>query len=265
MLEAITNPVAQRFSAAAHSYDEQAFLQRNTGHQLLQQLPVELKVERWLDLGCGTGYFSQQLAKHYPQAQGLALDIAPGMLQQARALRPGAWHLCADAQALPLATGSLDLVFSSWALQWCTDFAQVLAEVQRVLRPGGLFVFSSLAQGTLQELDSSWQAGCGRPGANRFRSFSQYQQLCTNSDLELRQLNCAHQLQHYQDVRSIIQHLKAIGAQHAQQGARSGLLGRTAWQQIQQAYEQLRQPQGLPLSWQVVTAVLHKPQRAISG
>lgn len=259
MLDAIANPVAQRFSAAAHSYDEQALLQRNTGHQLLLQLPAELKVERWLDLGCGTGYFSQQLAKHYPQAQGLALDIAPGMLQQARALRPGAWHLCADAQALPVATGSLDLIFSSWALQWCTDFAQVLAEVQRVLRPGGLFVFSSLAQGTLQELDSSWQAGSGRPGANPFRSFAHYQQLCAGSALEIRQLGCEHQLQHYPDVRSVVQHLKAIGAQHAQQGTRSGLLGRTAWQQIQQSYEQLRQPQGLPLSWQVVTGVLYQP------
>lgn len=255
----LADPVARAFSAAAASYDSEAVLQRQVGHALLQQLPESLQINRWLDLGCGTGYFCRQLAERFPAAQGLALDLAPGMLQQARALRPGPLHLCGDAQALPLASDSLDLVFSSLALQWCDDFSVVLAEAQRVLRPGGLLVFSSLAQGTLRELADSWQAGSGRLGVNAFRSFAAYQQLCVQSGMAVQQLQCELHLQHYADVRAVLRHLKAIGAQHPQQGQSEGLLGRTAWQRIQQAYEHQRQPQGLPVSWQVVTGVLRKP------
>ncbi len=255
----LADPVAQAFSAAAASYDGEAALQRSVGHELLRRLPGHFAVRHWLDLGCGTGYFCRQLDLRFPAAQGLALDLAPGMLQQARVLRPGPLHLCGDAQALPLASDSLDLVFSSLALQWCGDFSAVLAEVRRVLRPGGLLVFSSLAQGTLQELADSWLAGSGRRGVNAFRSFAAYQQLCADSGLVVQQLQCELQLQHYADVRRVLQHLKGIGAHHSQHEQAGGLLGRTAWQQIQQAYERQRQPQGLPVSWQVVTGVLRKP------
>lgn len=258
MPDCFSNPVARNFSAAAAHYDSEAVLQREVGQLLLHSLPAQLKVKRWLDLGCGTGHFCRQLTERFPTAQGLALDLAPGMLQQARALHPGPLHIGGDAQALPLASGSLDLVFSSLVLQWCEDFSGVLNEVCRVLRPGGVLVFSSLAEGTLQELAHSWQAGSGRRGVNQFRRFATYQQLCAESRLSTRQLHCRLHLQHYPDVRAITRHLKGIGAQHLQHAPASGLLGRRAWQQIQRAYEHQRQPQGLPVSWQVVSGLLYK-------
>lgn len=94
----LTDPVAHAFSAAAASYDSEALLQREVGHQLLQLLPASFTATRWLDLGCGTGYFCRQLQNRHPQAQGLAVDIAPGMLRQARVVRPGPAYLCADAR-----------------------------------------------------------------------------------------------------------------------------------------------------------------------
>lgn len=252
------SPVARAFSAAAQQYDSEAILQREVGHALLNLLPADVRVHHWLDLGCGTGYFCQQLQQRFVQAAGVGLDIAPGMLQQARAVRPGAYYVCGDAAALPLAAGTQDLVFSSLALQWCSDFAAVLREIQRVLKPGGVLAFSSLATGTLQELNQSWRAAGNPNRVNRFRDLSEYQQLCRASAMQVLHLTCQPWQQHYASVQSVTRHLRGIGAQHLQQGERPGLLGRGTYQRLQHAYEALRQPQGLPVTWQVVTGVLRK-------
>ena len=91
-------------------------------------------------------------------AEGVALDIAEGMLRHARPQGGARYFVAGDAERLPLRDAGLDLIFSSLALQWCEDFASVLGEARRVLRRGGTFAFSSLCVGTLQELRDSWQA-----------------------------------------------------------------------------------------------------------
>src|SRR6185437_15195520 len=97
-----------------------------------------------LDLGCGTGRVTRELKRRYPRSQVLALDLAPGMLREARRhqglLRRFA-RVCGDALALPLKAASVDLVFSNLMLQWCEPLAAALGEVQRVLAPEGFFAF----------------------------------------------------------------------------------------------------------------------------
>ena len=122
------------------------------------------------------------------------------MLRQARLLRPGPNYLCGDAAQLPLPGQSQQLVFSSLALQWCTDFAAVLREAERVLTPGGVLAFSSLAEGTLLELNRSWQATGSGERVNRFRSLDRYRQLCAASGMQLLVLECRPRVQHYPDA-----------------------------------------------------------------
>jgi len=125
--------VAASFSRAAASYDAVAELQRGVGESLLSALPEGFSPRRWVDLGCGTGYFSRALERRFGAAEGLAVDIAEGMLRHARA-RGGASHFIGgDAERLPLRDGSCDLLFSSLAIQWCADLPAVLAEARRVL------------------------------------------------------------------------------------------------------------------------------------
>src|SRR4029077_10511260 len=87
---------------------------------------------------------------------------APGMLERARL--QSRWlrrfeRVRADAYALPFATASFDLVFSNLMLQWCDDLDAVFAEIARVLKPGGLLLFSTFGPGTLAELREAWAAG----------------------------------------------------------------------------------------------------------
>lgn len=250
--------VAASFSRAAESYDSVAELQRTVGTQLLAQLPAALQPRRWLDLGCGTGHFTRALAERYAQGEGLALDIAEGMLRHARPQGGAAYFVAGDAEALPLQDASVDLLFSSLALQWCGDFPRVLSEAQRVLRPGGVLAFSSLCVGTLQELRDSWLAVDGFVHVNRFRRFEDYQQMCAASGLQSLTLQRQAEVLHFPDLRSLTGSLRDLGAHNLNPGRPGGLTGRSRIRALIEAYERFRQPHGLPATYQVVYGVLVK-------
>ena len=251
--------VAASFSRAAASYDSVAALQRAVGHELLARLPVSCSPQRWLDMGCGTGYFSRVLGDLLPAGEGMALDIAQGMLNHARPLGGAQHFIAGDAERLPLQAASCGLIFSSLAVQWCADFAAVLDEAYRVLQPGGVLAFASLCTGTLDELRESWRAADGLVHVNRFRSFATYQQLCAASGLQVLSLERRAHVLHYPDVRSLTHELKALGAHNLNPGRPGGLTGRARIVALIKAYEQFRQAQGLPATYQVVYAVLEKP------
>jgi malonyl-CoA O-methyltransferase len=250
--------VAASFSRAAGSYDSVAELQRAVGGELLSHLPAELNPRRWLDLGCGTGYFSRVLADTFVGSAGVALDIAEGMLRHAQPLGGAEYFVAGDAERMPLCDDSCELIFSSLAVQWCADFAAVLGEARRVLQPGGVFAFTSLCVGTLYELRDSWQAVDGMVHVNRFRQLADYRQLCADSGLQVRSLEVRPHVLHYPDVRSLTHELKALGAHNLNPGRPGGLTGRARLLALVRAYEDFRQPEGLPATYQVVYAVLEK-------
>jgi demethylmenaquinone methyltransferase/2-methoxy-6-polyprenyl-1,4-benzoquinol methylase len=92
-----------------------------------------------LDLACGTGDFSKLLLKMRPQARVVAADLTAAMLGLAR---DGGIErvLCADAMRLPFREGSFDAVFVGYGLRNFPRLEAALAEIRRVLRPGGLLV-----------------------------------------------------------------------------------------------------------------------------
>lgn len=252
--------VAASFSRAASSYDSVAQLQRDVGSELLGRLPRDRAPGRWLDMGCGTGHFSRLLGQRFPASEGLALDIAEGMLEHARPLGGARYFIAGDAERLPLQAQSCELIFSSLAVQWCADFRAVLSEAHRVLKPGGVLAFASLCVGTLYELRDSWRQVDGMVHVNRFREFTTYQQLCAASGLRVLSLEARPHVLHYPDVRSLTHELKALGAHNLNPGRPGGLTGRARIKGLIDAYEQFRQTQGLPATYQVVYAVLEKPQ-----
>jgi SAM-dependent methyltransferase len=123
---------------------------RNLAHQAEAIWPQEQRLFnryglsgslRILDLGCGTGEITRRLAERYPQAMLLGIDILEGNLALARrdsaALGQRIRYAQGDAFALDLADGGLDLVVCRHMSQAVPDFPLVLAEITRVLRPGG--------------------------------------------------------------------------------------------------------------------------------
>jgi malonyl-CoA O-methyltransferase len=163
--------VAASFGRAASSYDNAAHLQRDIGSELLRQIPCDLKPQVVVDLGCGTGYFSDALRRRFPAAKIIALDLAEGMLQFAQRQRElSAAYLCADAESLPLQTGCVDLIFSSLAIQWCENLRVLFSELQRVLSPNGHALLATLGPETLSELRHAWRQVDDYVHVNQFAS-----------------------------------------------------------------------------------------------
>ncbi|MDL2337806.1 MAG: malonyl-ACP O-methyltransferase BioC [Pseudomonadota bacterium] len=251
--------IAKSFSRAAHSYDSVAGLQRQVGSALLALLPICFRPARTLDLGSGTGYFSACLSRRFG-GQTLALDIAPGMLEYARSQRPMAdllW-ICADAERLPLASGSLDLVFSCLALQWCNGLEVALKEVARTLAPDGLFALATLLPGTLCELEQAWRGVDDGVHVNRFLPAHEVERAVSTSGLKPVQTIQRRWVMHYPDTPALLHALKALGAHNVNAGRSHGLGGRRTLAALSQGYERLREPDGLPARYQVYLTLLQR-------
>lgn len=152
---------AHNFSRAAATYDQAAVLARETGARMLERLHyTTLAPRRIADIGCATGDGVRALQARYPEAQALAIDFALPMLRAVRAATPRLRRLLgrvprllnADVNALPLAAGSLGLVWSNLMLHWLDDPLPALREIHRVLETDGLVMFATLGPDTLREL-----------------------------------------------------------------------------------------------------------------
>jgi ubiquinone/menaquinone biosynthesis C-methylase UbiE len=91
-----------------------------------------------LDAGCSSGYLLEDLRQALPQATLLGVDLVAGGLRRAHALVPDARLLLADVCALPIEDASVDVALSANLLEHVPDDAGALAELHRVLKPGGL-------------------------------------------------------------------------------------------------------------------------------
>jgi ubiquinone/menaquinone biosynthesis C-methylase UbiE len=100
---------------------------------------------RVLEVGSGPGFFSPFIAASTPDGSAVILDLQPEMLHLARERvgpRDGVGFVDADAQCLPFCASSFDAAFIATVLGEVLDGDSCLAELRRVLRPGGIATFS---------------------------------------------------------------------------------------------------------------------------
>ncbi len=251
--------VRDSFSQAAATYDAAAVLQAQVRDELLHRLEVlRMEPEVVVDLGAGTGQASIALKRRYPGGRVVAMDIAHGMLQQARkrqTLLRRFDRVVADAAALPLADASVDMVFSSLMLQWCNDPDRVLRECRRVLRPGGVLHFTTLGPDTLVELRKSWQAADpGHAHVNRFIDMHDLGDALVRAGFAEPVLDVERYTLTYDDARGLMRDLKEIGAHNATAGRARGLTGKSTLARMLAAYEGFRRDGKLPATYEVVFA-----------
>jgi malonyl-CoA O-methyltransferase len=248
--------VRRSFDRAARSYDEAAALQAEVRDRLLERLDyVTLEPGVILDVGCGTGHSSRALKDRFPHARVIALDIAEGMLTEAgkrQSWRRRFARVCGDAARLPLAGGSVDLVFSNLTLQWCPDPDAAFAEFRRVLRPRGLLNFTTFGPGTLVELREAWAQADGHTHVSRFADMHELGDGLVRAGLAEPVMDVERLTLTYADVLGLMRDLKAIGARNAATSRSRGMTGRGRLQAMQAAYETRRSGGVLPATYEVV-------------
>jgi ubiquinone/menaquinone biosynthesis C-methylase UbiE len=94
----------------------------------------DLQGKRVADVGCGKGRFTRIVQERYPDASVYALDLAEAMLAH---VPPGVHRCAATMTALPLATESCDGAYATESLEHAVDIPQAVAELCRIVRPGG--------------------------------------------------------------------------------------------------------------------------------
>jgi malonyl-CoA O-methyltransferase len=269
--------VRRAFSRAATHYDEAAALQREVASRLSESLdhyedPAHhvAPPQRVLDVGCGPGHAALAMQQRWPKAEVLALDLAPGMVREARARFGTRAHLldfrrrphaiCADARALPLPDASVDVLFSNLALQWIEDLPGVFAGFRRVLRPGGLMLVSTFGPDTLWELREAFAQADEAPHVSPFASIAQFGDALIAAGFKDPVLDRDEFRLGHPDLAHLMRELRTLGATNAMDSRRRSLTGRTRFARAAQAYEAMRGAGGtrlaglLPATWEVIYA-----------
>ncbi len=245
------------FEHAAGHYDAYAVLQQTVALRMIERLDLVDIQPRWvLDAGAGTGFAARRLSARYAGCRTVVLDLAMAMLRQARSKAPRFFsrqrYLQADIESLPLARGSVEMVFANLSLQWCNDLEAVFAGFRRVLQPQGLLMFSTLGPDTLSELRDSW-AGVGPgPHVHAFLDMHDIGDLLVRAGFHGACLDVERLTLTYRDLEALMRDLKYLGAGNAAQGRPRGLTGKGRLAEVRERYERHRRNGVLPATYEVV-------------
>lgn len=258
--------IRRAFSRSAAGYDAAAALQHEVEKRLMESLDY-FTLRRGqdaaapsvvLDVGCGPAHAAAAMRKRWPKAQVVALDLALPMLREAKK-QSGWWkpfqRVCADLRALPLAEGTVDVLFCNLSLQWVDDLPAAFNGFRRVLKPGGLLVCSTFGSETLQELRDAFAHADAVPHVSPFPQIAQFGDALMMAGFRDPVLDRDRFTLTYDDLPALMRELRAMGATNALQHRRHTLTGRARFTAAARAYEPLRRADGkLPSTWDVIYA-----------
>lgn len=250
--------VRRSFGRAAATYEQHDALQQEVQKLLNERLDFYLgEAGRVLDVGAGTGRGSAMLKKRYAKAQVIAVDLALPMLHAAR--QHMAWlkpfvRVNADATALPFPDHSVDVLHSNLCFQWIDDLQALFGECVRVLKPGGMLVFSTFGPDTLKELRAAWAQADQQPHVSRFLDMHDLGDAMIAAGLRDPVLDVDRFTLTYSEPRMLLKELQGLGATNADTTRERGLMGKKHYRQMLAAYETMRRDGRIPATWEVVTA-----------
>jgi malonyl-CoA O-methyltransferase len=235
----VKRDIQRRFDRAAGNFDETDFVHAVTRQGLVERLePLVLDARTILDLGAATGAMGHALRKRFRRAHVVALDLSHPMLTRAR--RRMSWFAAisrvqADAEKLPFADGSLDLVVANQLLPWLPDPAQAFSEVARVLKKGGVFAFATLGPDSFSELAAAWAAADTGRHVHRFADMHDIGDALVRARLRDPVLDVDRLTVTFENYSKLFADLTRAGARNSLVDRDRGLVGRQRFQAMTEA------------------------------
>ena len=255
--------VRRAFDRAADSYDDAAVLQKEVCRRLLEKLEyIRLSPQLILDAGVGTGEAVSPLMRRYKKSRVIALDLSERMLAKASEhggllRKPGL--VCADLEQLPFRDACFELIFSSLTLQWCNDLQATMRDLLRVLKPGGLLMFTTFGPDTLKELRACWSRIDDAVHVNEFADMHDTGDGLLRAGFADPVMEAETITVNYRNVDQLLADLRAIGANVTAEGGRAGLTAPPVLSKLRDAYDEFRVNGLLPASYEVVYGHAWKP------
>lgn len=257
--------VRTAFDRGACRYEDIVIVQKLVVERILSNLAKTSLYQdprRILDVGAGTGMLLRSLRKNYPDACLAGIDLAPGMGTAARGSLQDEgqiFYVEGDAENLPFADGSFDLVVSTSTFQWLTVLENAFSEAKRVLAPGGTFLFALFGEDTLHELKSSYRSALiaeKATGGNRSHVFFTSESVEKNlSELGFSEISVENfiEKEYYPDVTAFLRALKGIGAATPASLPSRGLGGRRVLTKMAEFYQRdYSDERGVPATYEVI-------------
>ena len=258
--------VRNAFGRQATEYESHAAVQKRVIARFVELLKrEELAPRRLLDVGAGTGVLLRSLRGIYGDAGTVGIDIAIGMSLTARKNLEAdgrTFIMTADAEQLPFAAASFDLVTSTSTFQWLADLKKAFGEVFRVLAPGGLFCFTLFGEQTLHELRTCYRLALNAMGCpEEDRSHTFFAEKEVTSALECAGFADCHvtselDVELHGDVPDLLRSLKRIGAGSASPIMPRGLAGRHVMLEMMGRYRrEYARKTGIPATYEILYGI----------
>jgi malonyl-CoA O-methyltransferase len=254
------------FHRQAAAYDEHARVQKRVLAEVLGRLETEaVNPAKILDVGCGTGRLMAGLSRLYPHAGLFGADLAFGMCSAAASRADAGAFVSADCETLPFADCAFDLVISTSTYQWLSTLSHAFDEARRVLAQDGVFLFALFGERTLFELKDAYRLALKREGEGEdvthgFFSPAQVEEALAAAGFSNCSVNSMLEIEHHQDVPTMLKSLKRIGAGNAAPRPATGLSGRRRTLAMMDIYrEKYGCPDGIPATYEVIYGMGRRP------
>ncbi|PKM94647.1 MAG: malonyl-[acyl-carrier protein] O-methyltransferase BioC [Firmicutes bacterium HGW-Firmicutes-1] len=216
-----------RFSNNAKTYDQYANIQKKMAEELLSfcnlNVLVHCKINRILDIGCGTGYLTKLLSTLFPAAYITAIDLASGMIEIAKQQcieSSKIEYICGDIEEIEL-NDTYDLIISNATFQWFNQLPQTLHKLHELLAENGILCFSTFGTQTFTELNQAYTKAKEQLNlvseaspSQAFYSFTELNQLCL---AEAREIDIKESLEYeyFDCTKDFFRSVKKVGANNS--------------------------------------------------
>lgn len=246
--------IAKSFDKAASSYDNFAIVQNEIARRLIERLSfLNISPKTILDLGSGTGYLSKELKKIYPESNITALDLSLNMLNFARKQSNDNFYINANAESLPFADKSFDLIISSCSMQWVYDLPSLFDDAKRVLTNSGHIIFATFGPDTLFELKESYKSLDNFEYINKFYDIQTIGNIMLSKSFAIPVVDKENICITYSSVITLLKDLRGIGSINTSDKKNKALFCKDKLKKLEKSYREKFIRDGiLPATYEVI-------------